>query len=267
MNTGNNLLFLVVSLLLGFMALSGLLGWLNIRSLQVECLVPDEVYCGAPTLVTVRLKNDKRLLPSFLLNLRLLDGSVLFPLVGRGGDLSVSFTHVFPERGEHGVGQCVVSSPFPVNFFVRGVSAVLDATAVVFPSPRPLPAELYDDRQRAGSGSSAHRKGDDGEVQKITDYSGGEPLKMIHWRLSARHDQLKVKEASAVAAVPVIIDPVTLPGDGLEERLRGAVYLVNSLMKHNRPVGLKLSGEVMPAALSRQHRLRLLRALAVHGKS
>jgi uncharacterized protein (DUF58 family) len=248
------------------MAVSGLLGWANIRGLRVECTVPDEVYCGAPTLVTVRLKNCRRLLPSFLLRLRLMDGSVSFPLVGRGADASASFSQLFPERGEHGVGLCVVSSPFPVNFFVRSVTAVLDTTAVVFPAPRPLAAALYDDRQGDGAGSTALRKGHDGEVQKISDYSGAEPLKMIHWRLSARHDQLKVKEASATAVVPVIVDPSLLPGDGLEERLRTAAFLINRLMRSNRPVGLKIPGETVPAALSRHHRLRLLRELAMYGK-
>jgi hypothetical protein len=63
-NTGNNLLYLLVSALLGFMAVSGVLGRWNLAGLGVRIEVPDEIYDGVPTLLTVRLANRKRLLPA-----------------------------------------------------------------------------------------------------------------------------------------------------------------------------------------------------------
>ena len=64
-NTGNNLLFLVVSAMLGFMAVSGLLGWMNIRGLSVSVRLPDEVYAGVQTLVSIRIQNGKGYYPPF----------------------------------------------------------------------------------------------------------------------------------------------------------------------------------------------------------
>ena len=161
---------------------------------------------------------------------------------------------------------CTVSSPFPVNFFVRGRRGELDEAAVVFPAPRPEATASAAEPERESGQVRILRRGYEGEVEKIGDYSGVEPLKMIHWRLSARHDQFKVKEMSGMGAMPVVLDVEQLPGSTLEQRLSTAAFLVNTLMRNNRPVGLKKGNEVIAPALSRPHRLRLLKELALYGQ-
>lgn len=99
----------------------------------------------------------------------------------------------------------------------------------------------------------------------IRDYTGGEPLKLIHWRLSARHGELKVKEMAMPSEDPLIIDVLSLPGGGLEENLSCAAYLVNRAVRLRRPVGLKFGARVVRPDLTRAHRLRLLTELAVYG--
>ena len=113
---------------------------------------------------------------------------------------------------------------------------------------------------------TAASKGYEGDVTKISDYSGAEPLKLIHWRLSAKHGELKVKELTASAQTPVIIDIAALQGRNLEENLSRAVFLINRLVRSNRPVGLKLRERMLAPAVSRTHRLRLLSELALYGK-
>jgi uncharacterized protein (DUF58 family) len=246
------------------MAVSGLLGWANIQGLEADCSIPDEVYRGLQTLATVRLRNTKRLLPSFLLRLHLLDETVTFVVIPARGTETLSFTHAFPRRGSQSLGKCVVASPFPVNFFVRGRQTMLEQQVVVFPAPRPgpLPAAAGD---AVESGQvRSFRQGYEGEVEKIGNYTGAEPLKMIHWRLSAKHAELKVKQSTAAVASPVLLDVSQLPGATLEERLSTATRLVNSLMRNNRPVGLRRGQAVIEPALSRAHRLRLLRELALY---
>jgi uncharacterized protein (DUF58 family) len=110
------------------------------------------------------------------------------------------------------------------------------------------------------------RKCYDGDVTRIADYTGNEPLRLIHWRLSAKHEEFKVKEMSAAAREPVIIDIKAMPGKNLEEHLCCAVFLINRLIGANRPVGLKLPNKVISPALSRVHRLGLLAELAVYAK-
>jgi uncharacterized protein (DUF58 family) len=266
-NTGNNLLFLMVSAMLGFMAVSGVLGWLNIRGLQVRVEVPDEIYCGLATLVTIRLVSTRRLLPSFLLRVRFCNHEIFFPFLARGGSETGSFVTTFRERGENLITEADICSAFPVNFFVRCNRVVINRRFPVFPAPQACEHWLG----AAGAGkrgeTSATHRGYEGDVAKIGDYSGSEPLKLIHWRLSAKHGALKVKELSIVTDEPVILNIDLLPGKNLEERLSCGVFLLNRLLKKNRPVGLKTSEKTIRPALSRGHRLQLLGELAVYGKN
>jgi uncharacterized protein (DUF58 family) len=265
-NTGNNLLFLIVSALLGFMAATGLVGWYNIRGLSVQADLPDEIYSGAATLVTVRLKNRKKLFPSFLIRSTLLGNSVTTHILSGEGIERNSFVHTFSGRGLHSILSALISSPFPVNFFVRRLKIPLFREVTVFPSPH-LTSGNYSEtgRERKGEASAA-TKGIDGEVSNISDYTGNEPMKLIHWRLSAKFDDLKVKEMNGAAGEPVIIEITKLPGRDLEERLSMACHLINRLMGASHPVGLKLREKVIRPELSRKHRLNLLTELALYDK-
>ena len=266
-NTGNNLLFFIVSSLLGFMAVSGVLGWLNIHGLDAGLAHPEEVYSGVSTLFTLRLTNRKRFLPSFLLRIHWNGASADFQIVDRNGTASSSFMTAFTGRGIHAVEGVTVCSPFPINFFVRCRTLPLDLRTVVFPAPLGCLSGA-DSRSHGRSGSlSAQGEGYEGEINRIVTYSGGDPLKMIHWRLSARHDVLKVKKLTATASEPLVIDIDRLPAGNLEEKLSCATYLVNRLMREGRPVGLKLRKRLLKPADSRGHRLRLLTELALYGKN
>jgi len=265
-NTGNNLLFLIVSALLGFMAISGLAGWLNIRGLSVTVDFPDEIYDGRDTLAIVRLENRKRTLPSFLLKVHALDADVLFHLVERKGCETGSLTLRIRGRGKRLLERVRVSSVFPINFFVRSKSLLLRSGFTVFPAPGSCaPADGSGPREARGESASS-RRGYGGEIATIRDYTGREPMKLIHWRLSARHQELKVKDLTAPAETPLILDVLSLPGGTLEENLSCGTFLVNRAMRAGRPVGLRLGSRLIPPDITRHHRLRLLTELAEYGK-
>ena len=266
-NTGNNLLFLVVSAMLGFMAVSGVLGWLNIRGLSVGVHTPDEVYAGVKTMVSIRVENRKRALPSFLITVGVAGSRTSFILLDPGVPQTGSLLLSFEGRGLHSVERAVVSSPFPVNFFVRFTVSAVPGSFPVFPAPRPFSGRFAGGKPDAGQANSSSAKGYDGELAKISDYRGGESLKLIHWRLSAKHEVFKVKEMTATADDPVVLELDFIPGRTLEERLSFCTYLVNRLVKSGRPVGLKLGERVTPPASTRAHRLKLLGELAVYGQN
>lgn len=264
-NTGNNLLFLVVSALLGFMTVSGVIGWLNIRGVALSVHLPDEIYDGQETFVTLRLENRKRWIPSFLLRVDLEGASTWFHILDGGGTVDETVPLTFRGRGVKELREALSSSPFPINFFVRSTTLPLAISCVVF--PRPIPCGLPQSPVAEGGkgGTESRGRGYDGEMEAIADYSGVEPRKLIHWRLSARHGELKVKRLTATSDLPLLIDVATLPGKGLEERLSCGVWNINRSIRANRPVGLIIGTKVIPPDTSRPHRLRLLRELALHG--
>ena len=252
--------------MLAFMAVTGVLGWLNIRDLALRVQFPDEVYAGTETLVPVTVANGKRLLPSFLIKVTLMGKAARFVLIERGKPQTGALLLSFPTRGPLRLADAWVSSSFPVNFFVRAASAPVPASGTVFPAPRPLPVPHPGGKQDQGEAAFVAAAGYDGELAKISDYRGGEPLKLIHWRLSAKHEVLKVKELSATAAEPLFLDPARIPGRDLEERLSFCAFLVNRLIKAGRPVGLTLGERTVEAGTTRSHRLKLLTELAFYGK-
>ena len=174
------------------------------------------------------------------------------------------FRSLFPHRGEAVVHRVRVSSPFPVGFFYRYWNFQLDRRVVIF--PRMLPCSIATpDAGRGKSGDSNLRaRGSDGELERIAGYSGSEPMKLIHWKLSARGEALLVKEFGSLAAEPLLINLQEIAAPDLEGRISGAAWLVKRWVE-SRPVGLRLGTAVIPPASGRRQRLRLLTELAMFG--
>lgn len=263
-NTGNNLLFLVVSGLLAFMAVTGLAGMYNLKGLQPELIPPAELFADSAALARLRLVNAKKRFPSFLISVTCCGQSALFPVVPSGSSTDSSLSLRFSHRGLVPVGRITISSPFPVNFFVRYWNFNSSCEVVVY--PRLLPSSgVAAGAERYPIGSRIdHGRGHDGELERISPYSGREPLRSIHWKHSARGADLLVKEFGSQTAPPVIIDPDDLPGSDLEERLSRAAWLVRRLGAQ-RPVGLRLDGRTIPPATGSGHCTHLLRELALYG--
>ena len=228
--------------------------------------LPDEIYAGVATLATLRLVNSKRLSPSFLLCSKVLGNTVITYLLKSGAGETSSFIHTFPERGRLTIPSAEICSPFPINFFVRCRRAPLGLEFPVFPAPLGCAGSIQPDNAQRYGDSPTFQKGNDGELSRIADYTGNEPMKLIHWRLSAKFEEFKVKEMSATSGEPVMIDIDSLPGRDLEEKLSHACFVINRLIGANRPVGLRLRESVIRPALSREHRLNLLSELAIYGK-
>lgn len=265
-NTGNNLLYLLVSALLGFMAVSGVLGRWNLARLSLRCVPPEEVYDGLQTLLGIELTNRRRRLPVCLMEVTLHGENAFFPLVEPGTTQRKTLPATLYGRGLQPLPDIEVRSRFPINFFIRRMTLAVAEPVLVFPTPHPCSEGSDADPGGERGVQRNWRRGIEGEVSRIGEYRGGEPLKLIHWKLSARHDQLKVKELSAATQVPVILDLATLPGTGIEERLRCACWLVGRLLRAGRLVGLRAGATEIAPACGRAHKLRLLKVLALYGR-
>lgn len=262
-NTGNNLLFLIVSGLLAFMSVTGYVGMLNIKRLKPELIPPAEVYASTPATFCLRLTNAKPHLPAFLIRVDTVKqqgGLVPFVAGGRSAEQPVSL--LFPKRGRTALAAVRVSSAFPVNFFTRFWTFDLQQPLIVFPALLPL-QEFGGDSTEPGITAQQHQRGHEGELEGINRYSGREPFKLIHWKLSARADDLLVKEFGGQSAAPLTVDLSALPGRNLEECISQAAWLVVRWVME-RPVGLVYGTHVLAPAIGRQHGRMLLTELALY---
>lgn len=262
-NTGNNLLYLLVSALLGFMAVSGWLGQRNLRSLRIKINLPKEIFAGQPTLIGIQLLNQRTKLPAFLIRIHLGDSFPLFPQIFANASAKRSLMLSWPERGQQQIEHLWVDSCFPINFFVRSLRIEVKQKLLVFPCPLAAepPIAVGDNALRHQAIRSV--SGDSGDLRGIHDYRGGEPLKAIHWKLSARDHRLKVKQHEGLGAQPILIDPTELPGT-TEEQLGRATRLIIDHIHQQRPVGLRLQERLIPPRCDNRQRHRLLTELALY---
>jgi uncharacterized protein (DUF58 family) len=65
LNTGNNLLYVIVAAMLAAMLVSGVISALVLRDLELDIRLPEHVFAGKPVLGRILLKNPRRWLPSF----------------------------------------------------------------------------------------------------------------------------------------------------------------------------------------------------------
>ena len=249
------------------MAVSGIFGWLNIKGNEPHIELPDEIYSGLDTLVTIRVENRKNVMPSFLIKVRVFDADCDFTMISRKAGETCSMLCRFRGRGRQAPGELRIESRFPINFFVRSKKYYLDGNLVVFPAPVACSMSAVPDDKGMHGVANARAKGVDGDLLRIIDYTGNEPLKLVHWRISAKYEDLKVKEMSTGLNQPLIIDVDDLPGGDLEKALSCGAFLVNMLIRRNRPVGLKAGRTLVRPDMSRTHRLALLTELALYGKN
>ena len=65
LNTGNNLLYIVVAAMLAAIVVSGYVSALVLSSLELDIRLPEHVFAGRPVLGRIVLRNPRRVLPSF----------------------------------------------------------------------------------------------------------------------------------------------------------------------------------------------------------
>ena len=158
-NTGNNLLYLLDSLLFGLIVVSGVLSEMVMRGLSVASIEPEEIHAGQPAPFGAAVTNRKRWLTSYSITVETLSPHarprVLYlPRVGAGTERLVTWEETLATRGRHRLGGIRIATRFPFGLFLKAGRAALTSDVVVFPAVHPISSELL--RQlgadRAGPG-------------------------------------------------------------------------------------------------------------------
>jgi len=261
-NTSNNLLYLVVSFLLSFMLLSGMLSLYNLKGLSLELIPPKEVFAQRAENFKLILKNQKRF-PSFSLSVEAQGSRAFFPILKKE---EVGFiTLKFPRRGYYDKISVRVSSSFPVGLFERFFYMDVPLNLVVYPYPIAVSKNIRVEGLQRGEWLIVGRRRGYEHLHSVREYMG-EPVKLIHWKLSAKVGKLYVKDFLAEESPPVVLSLDMVDG-GLEDKLSKLAYLVLEYSKKGTPVGLRLDGIYLEPALGEEHKRRMLRELALFGDS
>jgi uncharacterized protein (DUF58 family) len=202
--SGNNLLFLVFSAMLALLLVSGFVSRLVLSGLEIELMLPEHVAARMPVAARVRLRNLKRLTPSFSIELSggaeatdgapsILRAPVYFPLIPGGGTIEIPVQVIFPMRGRHRENLFVIATRFPFGFLRKSTTVALRRETIVYPALEPGDGveALLD--SIAGEIES-HLRGDGRDFYRIRPYETQDSARHVDWKSTAHTGGLQVRE-------------------------------------------------------------------------
>lgn len=228
-NTGNNLLFLVLSFLVAAVIIGMFFGSFCLRKLDVKIRFPETVFAGEPTPILVTLNNRKRIFPTFSVVAEVRgkerERSIIYedvrkilpekwakkisrpPIikytleyfihVPRRAKVENKVEHIFPYRGRFIIKDFELSTKFPFGFFRhrRRLSAQ-ETEIIIFPKSAPIDKETIELPLEAGK-FVTQKKGLGQDLLALRDYQPADDLRHVDWKATARTNRLTVREFSA----------------------------------------------------------------------
>jgi uncharacterized protein (DUF58 family) len=276
LNTGNNLLYLVLSLMLAFLVLSGVLSESALRGIRVRRRVPRELFAEAPSRVGLEIANAQRRVPAFAVVVedlwRAEDGGEA--LAGRVFALRVGpgQTEIHPYRVQpprRGVARFIgfrVSTRFPFGLFSKALTLESPEETLVYPAIEEVQAPPDFGAARGGGEQVAGAGGGGPDVAGLRDFAEGDSARRIHWRSSLRRGTLLVRELESEHEAEVEVRLRTsgvTPGERFERGVRWAASEVAALLDAGTRVALRTDSVHFPADTGQGQRARLLGFLAL----
>ena len=228
-NTGNNLLFLVLSLLVAAMFVGFFAGNICLKKLDVKMRFPETIFAGEPTPIIVSLGNRKRLFPAFsvvadvrgkereqsiaakelhailprLIADRMSRSPTVrktlghFVYVPRKETVKNKVEYTFAHRGRFVITNFELSTRFPFGFFRhRRRLPARETELIIFPKVEPFRSVSGEVPLDAGRLTS-NKRGLGQDLLALRDYQPNDDLRRIDWKATARSRHLTVREFAA----------------------------------------------------------------------
>jgi uncharacterized protein (DUF58 family) len=275
LNTGNNLLYLVLALMLSFLVLSGVLSEAALRGIRVRRRLPAELFAGRGARVTLEIQNAQRRVAAFAIVVedRVAEPGHADRAAGRCVALRIapgksevrSYAFEPRRRGSLQFHGFVVSTRFPFGLFSKSLRLDAPEQTLVYPALEPVPPAAPAAAAAAGGEQPLPRDGGGDAADGLRDFAPGDPARRIHWRASTRARRLLVRRRSGdeAAELEVLLPTAgSEPGDAFERRVSRAASEVVAGLDAGRRVGLRAGAERIRAAAGPRQRARLLTCLA-----
>lgn len=265
LNTGNNLLYLVLGLMLSTIVASGIVSERVLRGLVVRRLGAREAFAGEPFGFRYALIRERG--AAFSLTLRELgtplEGEGLAEAVLPNGDSIIEGTLRAPKRGPIALRELEVSTLFPLGLFAKSRVYEIEDTLLIFPR-RVSPAPVGNEHSEPHGDSGARRARDGGgDLIGLRELLPGEDARRIHWLKSAAFGKpLRAeREDEQRRQVTLEVDDSMAPVR-LEEEIERTAARARTLLDQGIEVGLRAGRFRLRPGMGMTHEHRLWSALA-----
>lgn len=188
-NTGNNLLYLVLGLQLAVIVGSGILSEACLRRLSFSRLLPSRVHAKTPVLIGIRIDNHGR---SASYAVEYVDHCEKRPLppthallhIAGKSSAETAYRHVFAHRGRFSFGSGSLQTRFPFGLFRKSIDVEHADEIVVYPEL--LSATRASPNAALLGDQPDQRIGRQGDFFALREFREGDDARDIYWRKAAR---------------------------------------------------------------------------------
>ena len=281
LNTGNNLLFLILASLIAIILMSGVLSSITLSGISMRLQLPEHIFAGQPVRGLVEVHNEKLTLPSFSLRVEgvrpktsahaaMLETPVYFPYIPKHDRAQQIVPMTFPRRGVYSQEAFRIVTRFPFGFLQKARRVDLKSEALVYPSVEPT-RNFFEVLPGMQGALESLAKGRGQDLYALRDYQPRDSSRHVHWKASARLGSLMVREFTREddCRVVLVLDPHTSAGltaKEADERFERAVTMCAALAWHfyerNSVLQFRTAGFETPLVEANEIIFDILRHLA-----
>lgn len=267
-NTGNNLIFLIFSMMLSFLVLSLVLLMLNMRRLTIRLSQDQPVYAQKTSRISITLRNRKQSMASYSMRVLISEdnsSAALFPRVAGASEATVGMPVRFRKRGRYQLGSFLIESTFPFILISRRKECPVEGEILVYPEITDIARMLPDPAETTTGALCTGRRGGE-DFSRIREFRHGDDWRKIHWRASAKTGEFMVMEYTEEESnrTTIIFDNLK-PHDtaAFEKSVSFTASIAERLIAQGYFVRLMTCRKLIPFGRGREHLFKILDVLAL----
>lgn len=254
-NTGQNILFITLSLIISCLTLNGVISWLNTRGLGWRLRTSPPWRAGQDQIVGLEMRNEKRHIATYGLSFELRSEPsqtkvrlTLRQRLDPRSQLRLEWSLRPTRRGRERVELVNVGSLFPFGFLRKVIGSGMHREIIVWPAAISYRRHAIAGAWRALPGERSRNRGQSGEVVGVRKYIAGDSHRLVHWKATARMRKVMVKQFSSEGCDGVTLwlqtpsDEWTRP-DQFEVLVSLAATLAEDLFRASRLLAAAINDE------------------------
>jgi len=199
LNTGNNLLFLVLGMQLALIIVSGIMSEMSLRHLTVTRRLPPRAQAERSHIVEIEIHNKKKYAASYAVEVEDIraeqppDKRCFFLKIGPKSSQIAAYRRKPHRRGKDRHEGFRIATRYPFGLFEKSTRLHKIDELIVYPAtdPTTIKATAPDHNQHS---IQQHTRGNGSEIIGIRPMAEGDAINDIYWQKSTIPNQLVVKE-------------------------------------------------------------------------
>jgi uncharacterized protein (DUF58 family) len=220
-NTGNNLLWMLLSCAMAGLLISGALSRAVLQGVELRFEMPEHIFAEQPVVAELELRNEKQALASFSLRVigenkkgagQILTRPVFFPYIPRQSSARQKVELTFPHRGNYRQDAFGIRTRFPFGFFEKTRQVDSQLEIIVYPQVAPTD-HFYEVLPLLSGEMASNFRGRGHELHSLRDYLSSDSARFVDWKVTARAGRLMVREFAREdeRRVMLVLDPFIGP--------------------------------------------------------